>query len=112
MGADRVHSLEEFQANEGGRDSGRHVIGPGARDPAHEGLVGRPELVDPLARSRGNRLTFDQVRDLVGDYHADQPPSTTTLAPVTYDDASDARNTTAPSASLASSMRPIGTRAA
>ena len=45
------------------------------------------------------------------DHHADQPPSTTRFAPVTYDEASEARKTTAPSASPASSMRPIGTRA-
>src|SRR6266508_192123 len=44
-------------------------------------------------------------------YHADQPPSTTTFAPVTYDDASDARKTTAPSASCGVSIRPSGTRA-
>ena len=44
------------------------------------------------------------------DYQADQPPSTTTFEPVTYDEASDARKTTAPSASRASSMRPIGER--
>ena len=45
-------------------------------------------------------------------YQADQPPSTTTFEPVTYDDASEARKTTAPSASRASSIRPIGERAA
>ena len=46
------------------------------------------------------------------DHQADQPPSTTRFEPVTYDDASEARNTTAPSASAASAIRPSGWRAA
>ena len=54
------------------------------------------------------RLT---IRPHAGSYQADQPPSTTRFAPVTYDEASDARKTTAPSASPASAIRPSGTRA-
>ncbi len=44
-------------------------------------------------------------------HHAVHPPSTTRFAPVTYEDASETRNTTAPTASPASSIRPSGTRA-
>ena len=61
-----------------------------------------------IAWSRAARSTCPEIEPL---HHADQPPSTTTFEPVTYDEASDARKTTAPSASSASSMRPMGTRA-
>src|SRR5262249_53625623 len=44
-------------------------------------------------------------------HQADQPPSATRFAPVTYDDASDARNTTGPTTSSAFAMRPSGMRA-
>src|SRR3954470_23583835 len=41
-------------------------------------------------------------------YRAIQPPSTNSGVPVTYDDASEARNTTAPVNSSSSPHRPIG----
>ena len=44
-------------------------------------------------------------------HHAVHPPSTTTLAPVTYDDASESRNTSAPLYSSGRAIRPRGTRA-
>ena len=55
-----------------------------------------------------HRLPADEVVNLVRHYQADQPPSTTTFEPVTYDDASDARKTTAPSASSAFEHPPHG----
>src|SRR5206468_4462083 len=61
---------------------------------------------------RPQRLTHARHRrPLRPHYQADQPPSTITFAPVTYEDASEARKTSGPSASRAWSIRPIGTRA-
>ena len=68
----------------------------------------QPVARDPARLSRSTRRArrrLDESR-----YQADQPPSTTTFEPVTYDDASAARKTTAPSASCASAIRPSGTR--
>src|SRR3954470_16479421 len=45
-------------------------------------------------------------------YQALQPPSATTFAPVTYEDASEARNTTGPTTSPALAIRPTGMRSA
>src|SRR5215831_9169538 len=73
---------------------------------------------DASCRPRRPGLVVFPVPRVVGDlgglrvvYHADQPPSTTRFAPVTYEEASEARNTTAPTNSDASAMRPIGIRA-
>src|SRR4051812_43930093 len=41
-------------------------------------------------------------------YHAIHPPSTNNGIPVTYDAASDARNTAAPATSCSSPQRPMG----
>ena len=96
-----------------GSDRVVDVVRARSSDPAEQRLVGRSELVEPARRTRaGTRTPVDEVRDVRERYQADQPPSTTTFEPVTYDDASEARKTTAPSASRASSMRPIGDRAA
>ena len=56
--------------------------------------------------------TGDQHAKLVPRlYHADIPPSTGRLTPVTYEEASEARKTAAPLISFPSCpMRPIGTR--
>src|SRR6185503_6479949 len=79
-------------------------------DAAEMLAVGGRRLVEPRA-SRGRPLVpADEVRHLAGDHQADQPPSTTRLAPVTYDEASAARNTTAPTASDTSISRPTGER--
>src|SRR5262249_34948013 len=57
------------------------------------------------------RLRREDHRRARDGYQADQPPSTTRFAPVTYEDASDARNTTTPTYSRASARRLSGTRA-
>ena len=95
-----------------GRDGILDVIRAGPCDPAQGRLVCGPELLEPLTGASRLEPPVDEVRDARRDYQADQPPSTTTFEPVTYEDASDTRKTTAPSASRASSMRPIGERAA
>src|SRR2546426_712086 len=94
-----------------GLDGRRHVALTRTGDAAERGPVRGPQLGQPVARGSGNLVAADEVRDLGGNHQADQPPSTITLAPVTYDDASAARKTSAPSASRASSIRPMGTRA-
>ena len=77
----------------------RHRRPPIARR-GRERLVSRPQLLEPRARARRHRPPADEVLDVLQPAHqADQPPSTTTFEPVTYDDASEARKTTAPSAS-------------
>ena len=93
-----------------GRDRRVDVVRPRAREAAERRAVRGPQLLEPLAGAGRNGLARDEVRD-VQRYQADQPPSTTRLAPVTYDEASEARKTTAPSASFASAIRPSGTRA-
>ena len=82
------------------------------RDAAERLAVGRARLVEPLAARGRPLLAGDEVRHLRGDHQAVQPPSTTRLAPVTYDEASEARKTTAPTASETSISRPSGDRAA
>ena len=69
-------------------------------------------LVEPGPARGRPFLAGDEVRHLRRYHQADQPPSTTRFAPVTYDDASEARNTTAPTASETSISRPSGERAA
>src|SRR5581483_2342511 len=95
----------------GDRDRGRHVLGARPRDAAQQLPVRRPVLVEPFAGRCRRVLPVDVVRNLLRNHQADQPPSTTRLAPVMYEDASDARKTIAPSASLACAIRPRGTRA-
>ncbi len=84
---------------------------PRTRNATQRRAVRRPQLLEPLARLGGTCLSVDEVERLGLRHQADQPPSTTRLAPVTYDEASAARKTTAPSASPASAIRPSGTRA-
>src|SRR6266511_4332935 len=50
-------------------------------------------------------------RDAARRHQALQPPSATRFAPVTYDEASEARKTTGPTTSCTSAMRPSGIRA-
>src|SRR5262249_9202890 len=88
------------------------VVRPGAGGAAEGRLVGGPKLLQPPAPTRGHALPADEVLDPLGDHQADQPPSTTRFEPVTYDEASEARNPRAPIASCSSSIRPIGDRAA
>ena len=65
----------------------------------------RPE---PAGAVIPERLVGDE-RDALA-HQADQPPSATRFAPVTYDDASDARKTTGPTTSPTSAIRPSGMR--
>ena len=73
-----------------GLDGRGCVVGSRARDPAERRAVGGPPLVEPRAGRGGPLLARDEVRRLDA-HQADQPPSTTRFAPVTYDDASEAR---------------------
>src|SRR5262249_11030164 len=63
----------------------------------------------------GDRLRAAARRDDRDDaaraHHAVQPPSTTRLLPVIYEDASDRRNRSAPQYSWRSAIRPMGVRA-
>jgi hypothetical protein len=66
----------------GGLDRRGHVLRAGARKATQPRPVSRRELVEPLTRPRRHVLPVDVVRDLIRDHQADQPPSTTRLAPV------------------------------
>src|SRR4029079_31581 len=84
----------------------------GARDAAEIDAVRGPRLLEPRSARGRPLLAGDEVRHLRWYHQADQPPSTTRFAPVTYVDPSEARNTTAPTASETSIRRPSGERAA
>ena len=64
----------------------------------------------PEALTAGLRTDAGVGRRTPGRQIVVNPPSTSRLWPVTYADASEARNTTAPLRSSLSIMRPIGTR--
>ena len=66
-----------------GGDGGRRVLRTRASDAAEVGAVAGPGLVEPGAGRGGPVLARDEVRHHGGDHQADQPPSTTRLAPVT-----------------------------
>ena len=85
---------------------------PRARDAAEIGAVRGARLLEPGSARGRPLLAGDEVRHLRRYHQADQPPSTTRFAPVTYDEPSEARNTTAPTASETSIRRPSGERAA
>src|SRR3954454_22164694 len=72
---------------------------------------GRRRRPAAAGRAESEQLCRDD-RDSPRAHHALQPPSTTRLAPVTYDDASEARKTTGPTTSPTSAIRPSGIRAA
>src|SRR5262249_39241044 len=113
------------------RPDERHLRSPRARDGGHLFVAGRDDHAldqlrgetggdavgeqgnaakrpDVLARDRLGAAPGGDDRDDAGAAHqAVQPPSTTRLLPVMYDEASDSRKRSAPQYSWRSAIRPI-----